>query len=374
MRLNIGLDIKTIEPSTRVILFGAGNKGEKALKLLQSYSVQPVCFCDNNLKLQGQSYCGLTVLSYEEVRKTWKDYILLLTATAKNAEQMMRQLRAAGETNPIYHFCIPFKIDNELLLCEEVQTEAYNKVYNFFDDELSKELFIKFLEYKVTGNGLPLLNYESGKTFFDETIIPQQETHCYVDVGAYTGDTVMKFCEFCRGKYTSIKALELDKNNFEKLEKFVEYARLTDIKLYNVGGWYEKSKIQYYTLENAGFENANVYSGIEDKVDQRQKKMMTENQLLPKKETALVDSIDHVLSGERATIIKINALASDLEVLQGCKETIKKDKPVMIFDYGARPSHILEIPFLLKQLRPDYRLILRQKEIFGDSKTVLLAI
>ncbi|MBP3285043.1 MAG: FkbM family methyltransferase [Clostridia bacterium] len=375
MKLKIESNIRSLDKNRPIVLFGAGNKGEKALKLLQNFSIRPSCFCDNNIKLQGQLYCDLPVFSYDKVQKMYSDYTLLLTATSKNAEQMMRQLRDAGERNPIYHFCIPFKVDNTLLSYEEVcRTEAYDKVYDFFEDKLSKELFIKLLEYKVTGNGLPLLKYESGKSFFDEKLIPEQENHAYVDVGAYTGDTIMKFCEFCRGKYTSITAFELDKSNFAKLQRFVEYSRLTDITLYNIGGWYEKSEITYYTLKNAGFENANVFSGIEDKADRRQKTMMEEMHCLPKEETAIVDAVDHVLAGERATIIKINALAADLEVLQGCKETIKKYKPVVIFDYGARPSHILEIPLLLKELRPDYKLVLRQKEIFGDSKTVLWAI
>ena len=43
-----------------------------------------------------------------------------------------------------------------------------------------------------------------GDTFFDDKLIPVSDKHSYVDVGAYTGDTLLKFYAFSRGRYKKI--------------------------------------------------------------------------------------------------------------------------------------------------------------------------
>jgi hypothetical protein len=74
-------------------------------------------------------------------------------------------------------------------------------------------------------------------------------------------------------------------------------------------------------------------------------------------------------------MIKINALAADMQVLRGAEETIKKYKPALINDYGARPDYLLGVPQFINGFHShNYRIYLRQKNIFSDSKTVLFAV
>jgi hypothetical protein len=88
-----------------------------------------------------------------------------------------------------------------------------------------------------------------------------------------------------------------------------------------------------------------------------------------------VERLDAVLNGAEASIVKVNALAADMQVLQGAEETIKKYKPALINDYGARPDYLLSVPKYITDFSAlKYKLYLRQKNIFGDSKTVLFAV
>ena len=87
-----------------------------------------------------------------------------------------------------------------------------------------------------------------------------------------------------------------------------------------------------------------------------------------------VSTIDFECDRLAPTVIKINALAADLEVIMGSTETIRRFHPTIVMEYGCRPNYILDVPRLLLSLYSGYKLYLRQKEIFGDCKTVLYAI
>ena len=83
-----------------------------------------------------------------------------------------------------------------------------------------------FLLYKA--------KYIDGNTFFDEKLIPMSEHYSYVDVGAYTGDMLLRFYAFCGGKYDAIYAVEPDKGNFSSLERLVKYGKLEDVFLFQI--------------------------------------------------------------------------------------------------------------------------------------------
>ena len=58
----------------------------------------------------------------------------------------------------------------------------------------------------------------------------------------------------------------------------------------------------------------------------------------------------------------------------GGEQTIRRHQPVVMLEYGCKLEYLLETPRLLSSYGKDYRLYLRQKNIFGDSKTILYVI
>ena len=71
-----------------------------------------------------------------------------------------------------------------------------NLGYNKLEDDVSKEIFLLNLQYKITGNMMRLYELTNGSTFFDKDIIGFHTNAVYVDVGAYTGDTVCDFLQY----------------------------------------------------------------------------------------------------------------------------------------------------------------------------------
>lgn len=63
--------IKIINPEIdkkNIVIWGAGNTGESAYKLLKNYGVAVKCFVDSNEKLVGMTKCGLAVLAPDQIK------------------------------------------------------------------------------------------------------------------------------------------------------------------------------------------------------------------------------------------------------------------------------------------------------------------
>lgn len=357
-----------------VIFWGCGNNASIVKDALKEKGIVPVAYCDNNVKLVGKSIEGIPVMSYKEITEKYKRYMLILTMAINNATSVLEQLANEKEENLICHMEKSFKCDDGFLEYSDFENHVndYEMIYEMLQDAHSKEVYISSLNFKLSGNKLPLLRYADGDTFFDEDIIPLKDNYSYVDVGAYTGDTILRFYAFCRGKYDKIYALEPDKGNFDAMKNLVEYGRLNNVILFNLGGWNKKTELTFYTVDNNNekhFESPNFFKSMEKTMPNS----MDIDKTMFIQEKIEVDTVDNLLQGEKCDIIKINALAADFQVLEGSKKTIERYKPIIVGEFGTQKEHLLDMIRYIKEIEPTYKIYFRQKMIFGDCKTIYIA-
>ena len=193
----------TINSDRAIIFWGCGNSMRIVKETLAEKGIVPTAFCDNNEKLIGTYIDNIPVLSYEQIKKYYTDYVIILTVAINNAIPIVEQLREQQEKHPIYHMEHPFKVENTFLEYQylENHNDEFEAVYKALEDEESRNIFVQSINFKLSGNKLPLLNYVDGEGFFDEKLIPLSKHYSYMDVGAYTGDTLLRFYAFCGGKY-----------------------------------------------------------------------------------------------------------------------------------------------------------------------------
>ncbi len=365
-----------------IIIYGIGRKFKQVKELLKKYNIEPIALCDGNqnnwgkdIEVNGKT---LKVLSYNKVKELYSSYTILITTYIKNTIEIYSYLTSIGETNSILQFCNPFKVEAGLLekniLYENI--DRYNYIYNNLADDLSRKIFSENLNYKMTGNMLNLCRYTDGNSFFDPKLIPSDKKHVYVDVGTYTGDTICKFLQFCRGDYEKIIGFEPDNGNYAAVNNFIRYGKIENSYIYNIGLWSEKTTKVFYTLqnnENINYDSPNFYSEIEDTIDNNflENNIKKDNDFIS--ENLIVDTMDNILSGIVPSIMKINALSSDLPILKGAKELIYSHKPIIIIEYATKQEDLLDSIEYLLSVRKDYQIFFRQKSIFGESKTVLYA-
>lgn len=78
----------------KIILFGAGDFGKKALEYFGPEQVH--CFVDNNTQLAGTTIEGIPVVSFERLREIYQDYHIVVSVNARIAAVLTKQLESAG--------------------------------------------------------------------------------------------------------------------------------------------------------------------------------------------------------------------------------------------------------------------------------------
>lgn len=366
------LVFRKLKTDLPLVFWGTGNNAQIISRILYQKGIKPTVYCDNNTNNQGKKINDIEVLSYAQIKERYKKYLIVLAVAINNAIVIKQQLIENGEKNEIIHIEKPFKVDEEFLEYSDFleNIDTYDKVYNILEDSLSKDIFVSNINFRLTGNKMQMLEYVDGDTFFDHNLIPYRDDYAYMDVGAYTGDTVLRFYAFSRGKYEHIYAMEPDKDNFLCMENMIKYGRLENVSLFPYGGWEKEDILIFHTVKNETFDSPSFFKETEFTMPSSvgmKKECYTE-------ERVKVDSVDHILDGQAISILKINAMAADFQILKGSAETIRKFHPIIVGEFGTRKENLTDMILYLKHLYSGYKIYLREKLIFGDAKVVYIAI
>jgi FkbM family methyltransferase len=215
--------------------------------------------------------------------------------------------------------------------------ERYRQAYELLGDGRSREIFSAILGYRISGNIGELGPFVDQSLFYPEEIFTFGRDEVYVDAGCYTGDTIALFVERTKNAFDRIVGFEPDPSNFQGLSNRFGGDRRIDLK--QMGLYSDKR-----TLRFAGaLGRAAGLSDVGDiKVD--------------------VSSIDVELKNDRTTFIKMNIEGAELAALEGGRRNLAKWKPKLCVSGYHVASHLWEVPLLMKDICPDYRIFLRQHD------------
>jgi hypothetical protein len=76
-------------------------------------------------------------------------------------------------------------------------------------------------------------------------------------------------------------------------------------------------------------------------------------------------TLDELLAEERPTFIKMDIEGGEIEAIHGAARTIRRSRPKLAVCVYHSPDHLWQIPLLLKQMLPDFRLTLRSHMLDG---------
>ena len=93
---------KIMDKEKKYILFGTGLYGKKAIDFLGDAKV--FCYVDNNKELVGKKKNGKPVIDFEQLKKIYSDYQIVLSVGPKNMIEIANQLQNAGIFNFITYF------------------------------------------------------------------------------------------------------------------------------------------------------------------------------------------------------------------------------------------------------------------------------
>lgn len=292
-------------------------------------------------------YANENIISRTYLLNSGKPYAIV--RGFEQALLMTRKEVLAQWPNCVEEFMLPTALELASVI-EPISEEYYKANRSKFEqvreklaDELSKQSLDAFLKLKTTGECLddPSL-IEKNLYFGFDVPWRYSDDEVYFDCGAYDGDSINAFIQECKGKYQRVLACEPDTENFQKLSDNVSRKRLKNVDVYPLGIYNKKDVLVFLQKGTMGSSigEATVRTGT--KIE--------------------VDSIDNILSGKPATIIKMDIEGSERYALTSAEKMIKKCRPILMICVYHRKDDIFTLFEQINSYVGGYKYYLRWHE------------
>lgn len=348
----------------KIILYGAGNGADWAVKLLEKYKLYPIAIIDRDSKKIGGKYHQIPIVSLNSVINKYNlnDVNILICSPRFEREIFLNLKKIFCEKN-IYSFeCALYYsfIENINDYKKYIKDNLKNldEFEEKLSDEKSKYVFENVLKGRVSGKLKYFKKAFSEDQYFPEGLIQLFESDVIVDVGAYSGDTIKDIIKRTNGIFKKAYCMEPDKNCLYKLKKFLEENNVKNVQIIPKGAWNKREKVQF--LIESVEEGSKILNFDE---------CIHEDKNIYEIET---EKIDNIISSQ-VTLIKMDIEGAELNALIGAKNTIKKYKPKLAISVYHKIEDFIEISQYIMKLNPNYRLYLRHHGLCGTD-TVLYAI
>lgn len=349
-----------------VVLYGAGSAGIAFWYVLREHGIETKYFADGNQAKWGSLVEGVEVIAPSEiVPRAGADALVIVTINTdgkrycKSFAEALRinghggvhqHLRKCGCKNLIdYTF---FRRCHELFRhekynlpsCSDVylmrqhQTEI-KRVYEFLEDDMSRDTFLKILEFRLLDDSINVPTMSQEKQYFEYGFYEKQPDEVFVDCGAFDGISLRTFLQENENHFETYIGIEPDKANYLKLVAYTEKlpGSIKDkIHLVQAAAYSHEKGCRLYSLEGPGSFVADIGATAVRTV-----------------------MIDRILEGKKATYIKMNIEGTELEALKGAEKTISKYKPKLAIAGYHATKDFWEVPLLMKEYNNSYKVYLR---------------
>jgi FkbM family methyltransferase len=241
--------------------------------------------------------------------------------------------RKVGLTYFIYRRCNKEELRASREFFSENQ-ERIAKNLDLFLEEESKKTYKKAILYRQSGymHHLPRLCKE--EEYFN-SLTPINQEEIFID-GGYTGDSVLEFIALTKGKYKGIVSFEPDPINLEAEKENLKGCK--DCVILPYGLWKERTQLCFEENKGQG-----------SKIDEAQSEGFTVE----------VAAIDELSECEGATFIKMDIEGSELMALEGAKQTILRNRPILTICIYHTDKDMLDIPEWMANNLSDYSYYVR---------------
>lgn len=277
------------------------------------------------------------ILKIEDVPE---DAIILWTATGSPL-QVKNRLDELGFKNISYQALLkyssldliepPFISDFEDNFSQN--RDKYLNTYALLADELSKEIFTKVINFKISGDYSFMQGFTNNHEgqYFDKAILPDFKNISFLDGGGYVGDTAEEVIK----NYPDFKKIWLIEpipENLRIAKRVLNYYENIEFIPYGLG---EKQETLYFNEEKSF---STVYGNGTQSVE--------------------INTIDNIVI-ESVDYIKLDIEGAEQDALLGAKETILNYHPTLAVCIYHKAEDWYKIPELVFSIRGDYKVYLR---------------
>jgi FkbM family methyltransferase len=320
-----------------IVLYGTGNGADKILDQLEKLGAAAAgAFVSDGFSTD-RSFRGLSVTSLAEAEARFKDMIVLLAFGTHDAD-VLENIKRMSSRLELYAPPFPVVGGTPSGGFARVPSERESRVRALLADDRSRFVFDSVLTYRETGSLGYLFACESGRDELWGLLSPAAGED-YLDLGAYRGDTAAEFAARAP-LYGSIRAVEPDRRSFEKLSAYCAGLDRCECFRACVGAAPGEERFS----GGSGRGSAASASG----------------------EAVRRESVDSLLGGKRASLIKMDVEGAEAAALDGARETLIKYSPKLLVSAYHRADNIFSVPERVLSVNPDYRVYLRHGACVPD--------
>lgn len=330
----------------RFIIFGAGRLGHQVYDILAERGAKAVLFCDNRLCGKTDADTGLKVISLAELEWDKAEvFVLLAIFDEMDCKTVYNQLLDFGFAED-HLMNVGNMAWREPLSFLKENLEKYKKVYSLLEDDFSKETYVNMIKKHYLDADISGIVCDGQEIYFDKELTLTDE-EVFVDCGGYTGDTSLQFIARTGGRYKKLVIFEPEGCK-EKVIRESLKGHAYELHMYGI--WSSSTILKFSAR---GDSASHIAESGETRIP--------------------VKALDDVLLKECPTFIKMDIEGAEMEALKGSRKIIESYKPKLAICIYHKPEDLFEIPILLREMRNDYRFLIRQ---YSDSRfeTVCYAI
>lgn len=224
----------------------------------------------------------------------------------------------------------------------------YDALYRQLADETSRSWLIKILNFRLSYD----LDFMAGaidnqlNQYFENFLGLKPEGEIFVDIGGFDGHTSAQFLARCPG-YEAVHIFEPDPKNMEVIKQ--RFSKTPKMSYYTYG--------LSNTKETLRFQTGGSIARLSDEGNIE----------------IAVDRLDNLLQGKPFTFLKMDIEGAELSALQGARESIAKNHPILAISVYHQTNDFWQIPEYILSIRNDYRIYLRHYTE-GIDETVMFFI
>jgi len=333
-----------------VVLYGAGNLGRRTLRALRRHHLDPVAFADANPALDGKQVEGVPVYSPQAAAEKFGKSAVFVVCVwhpdrRHGVQDIINRLAGLGAERVTSFVPLFWKYAEALLpyffweLPSNVLPHAdrLRRACELLDSE-SRELFVSQLRFRIHADFANSGAVSALPAYFPKDLFALTADECFVDCGAFDGDTIQEFIQQSGGLFRRIVAFEPDPRNYDKLQAFLDAdKRIKGRASIHKAGVREKAEMLRFSA-----------TGGDDAAIRHDGEIVIE-----------CETLDQAVGSLRPTLIKMDIEGSERPALTGGLQTIGKVHPILAVSVYHKPEDIWDLPLYMHELGPDSRLALR---------------
>lgn len=305
-----------------VVMWGAGSLAHSVYKMLKKNGVNlSAVLVDGINSGENLLFRDVPIVSSKEFRLKYDKVNLVMGHSRYNLSEAVK--KEYVNVNNVFYFCNICYEQYDKISYQEIvdNVDKYLYAYSVLEDELSRKCLVAYLNARMNDDVKYIYDcMKSDNHYFSNDLFCCDEREHFLDLGAYTGDTIAEFFSFSKGKYDEIIAFEPEEDSFLTLEKYVQNQKLKNVELYKLGCYSKKTRLFFDEKEESSSITTKECGSFIDVVD-----------------------LDSCLENRKITVVKLNYLYGVRETLEGMKYLLKKNIPKVAIVVGFDKFTVVDV-------------------------------